>query len=330
MPGSKFSSDELLAAVCRSGVTQKFPGHRMGCALPSPGPGRSPPPSCVCGRCPPAEPPHLSRAFGLSWSSTSRGPPGDATPSSRCETTVRWSCCQPDPRSGDRNAARPPAVASSVGASKIRASNRRWSSLCRLSLSTEHATDAGAEPTVFSRVVRCVGVERLLGRPGAAQWESWDHGASGLSQYERSCHARCGLRCLHRRDRGDGLQRHDRPSNARHTFKEVEGFVPRAVDDRKNRPDRVLSGLIELDISFTDAAGNRWSRSKDGDLRYLYNLSDRRPTDPAGKKSGSSLDSERAEPGTMGGDETNRADEPRERPCRADAGDARQARYLGR
>lgn len=39
---------------------------------------------------------------------------------------------------------------------------------------------------------------------------------------------------------------------------------------------RFLVGMTNVGMSFTDASGNRWHRSGDGELRFLYNLADRK------------------------------------------------------
>lgn len=47
-----------------------------------------------------------------------------------------------------------------------------------------------------------------------------------------------------------------------------DGFTPESA------PSTFAKGLLHLDVEFTDASGNRWSRSNRGRLTLLYNLTE--------------------------------------------------------
>ena len=69
------------------------------------------------------------------------------------------------------------------------------------------------------------------------------------------------------------------------------GVIPPTTPDSPNRrvfwcwsvnisPEHdfahVLYGMMKLSLSFTDASGSRWNRTEDGELRFLYNLAEKR------------------------------------------------------
>lgn len=44
------------------------------------------------------------------------------------------------------------------------------------------------------------------------------------------------------------------------------------VEDLRPLEGHLIRGMLGVDASFTDAAGNRWRRTRLGELRFLYNL----------------------------------------------------------
>lgn len=48
--------------------------------------------------------------------------------------------------------------------------------------------------------------------------------------------------------------------------------LPPTGDDMLKVPTESLYGALSLNLGFTDASGNRWYRSEDGELRFDYNL----------------------------------------------------------
>jgi hypothetical protein len=71
---------------------------------------------------------------------------------------------------------------------------------------------------------------------------------------------------------------------------EMQLAVPLPVGIDVGLRSRHLVGMTKVAMSFTDASGNRWHRTGDGDLRFLYNLSARAKQNQAGQSDIPKLD----------------------------------------
>ena len=56
-----------------------------------------------------------------------------------------------------------------------------------------------------------------------------------------------------------------------------------AFDYDTTLPAHLIRGLLNLDYSFTDASGNRWHRTSQGELRFIYNLANQRRYQEGGR-----------------------------------------------
>jgi hypothetical protein len=51
-------------------------------------------------------------------------------------------------------------------------------------------------------------------------------------------------------------------------------WFPPQCDLELGVPSKLLKDKLKLSLSFTDASGNRWHRTENGELRFLHNLAD--------------------------------------------------------